>query len=78
VDRENSPHGLNKIVLKAGGDGGAKVVLKGKGELLDMPAMPVGTPVLVQLSGGTTCWEATYSDAGLAKNDGTLFKGKSD
>ena len=78
LDKENTPDGLDKIILKAGSDGGAKVVLKGKGENLSMPAMPVGTPVRVQLSGGSTCWEATYSAPGVRKNDGTLFKGKGD
>jgi cysteine-rich repeat protein len=78
LDKENTPDGLNKIVLRAGGDGGAKVVLKGKGEALSMPAMPVGVPVRVQLSGGTTCWEATYSATGVRRNDDTLFKGKGD
>ena len=46
--------------------------------MLHIPALPLTTPVRVQLvrTGSPVCWEATYSAP--TKNDSTEFKGKSD
>jgi hypothetical protein len=70
--------GLQKVTLRSGGDGKAKVQAKGKGGLLSLPALPlVGTPIRAQLvNGDGKCWEATYSNP--SRNDSDRFKAKSD
>jgi hypothetical protein len=72
------PDGIQKIVLKAGGVGRAKLGIKGKGATLPMPGLPLVTPVRVQLvrSDSGACWEASYSNA--IDSTGTTFKAKSD
>jgi poly(3-hydroxybutyrate) depolymerase len=72
------PDGIQKIVLKAGGVGRAKLGIKGKGATLPMPGLPLVTPVRVQLvrSDSGACWEASYSSA--IDSTGTTFKAKSD
>jgi endo-1,4-beta-D-glucanase Y len=79
TSRDLAPNGLSKIGLKAGGDGSARLSVKGKGIPLDMPALPIGAlPVTVQLErrdGG--CWSATYS-SNVPINQSDRFKAKSD
>jgi len=70
--------------LQAGADGKAKIVVKGKGANLPMPA-PVGTGLFAQDTAVTVqlvnsdgmCWEADFS-APAKKNDLKVFKAKSD
>jgi cysteine-rich repeat protein len=73
------PDGIQQIVLKAGEDGKAKIVVKGRGDLLQMPSpMPVAMPIRVQLSQSDgVCWEANYS-APAIQNRSDLFKDKAD
>ena len=66
-DRELSPTGLRKVVLKAGIAGKAKISVKGRGVALALPAaagpglLAQDTNVRVQLvSSDGECWEATY------------------
>ena len=75
ADREATPAGVTGIVLKTGGS--TKLTVRGQGQLLDMPALPVTTPVRVQLkrSDGGACWEATYPTASKATTQ--IFKAKS-
>ncbi|HXJ32677.1 MAG TPA: hypothetical protein VMS22_01435 [Candidatus Eisenbacteria bacterium] len=78
-DPLRDPLGVDKIVLKAGLAGKAKVQMKGKGS--NLPALPLSLtlPAIVQLqSENGQCWGATFSPAGQIINDGTQFKGKSD
>jgi hypothetical protein len=78
-DRERTPDGLEQIKLQAGDDGDAKISVKGKGENLALPTLPLALPVLVQLQATNgECWEATHSEAGVIKNDTGQFKGKAD
>src|SRR5262249_54465721 len=72
------PDGLQKIVLKAGAAGRAKIGVKGKGAALPMPGLPLVGTVRVQLvrSDGGRCWEASYSSA--IDDTETAFKAKSD
>jgi len=96
-DPERTPNGADRVQLKAGLSGKAKVQYKGKGPNLPFEGsatppqfppltLPLTLPVTVQLQSTHTdldnphgtCFEATFSDAGASKNDGTLFKGKSD
>lgn len=70
--------GIEKVLLKSGAAGKAKIVLKGKGGPLPaLPAVPITVPVRVQLSNSDgECWEATYSNA--TKNENNMFKAKGD
>jgi hypothetical protein len=80
-DKELTPDGVLKLLLKEGlEDGKAKIILKGKGLNLDMPALggALISPITVQLlSDGGVCWEAVYT-APFIKNDGAVFKDKAD
>jgi len=69
---------LTKVGLKAGSPGSAKIQAKGGGTNLHLPALPLTTPVRVQLlqSSSSACWVATYSTA--KTNTATEFKAKSD
>jgi hypothetical protein len=69
-DKDLTPIGVQQILLKEGlVDGAAKIIVKGKGPNLDMPALfPLLQPVTVQLKNSSgMCWEATYS-APASKN----------
>ncbi|MEO6029679.1 MAG: acetylxylan esterase [Candidatus Binatia bacterium] len=61
-DRSLAQGGIQSILLKEGVDGKARIVVKGKGAMLDMPVMPIQTlPITVQLvNGNGQCWEAIY------------------
>jgi hypothetical protein len=74
-----SPDGTLLVLLKAGADGAAKIVFKGKGANLALPTLPLTGPVTVQLqqASGGVCWGAAYG-APFLVNDGTSFKDKSD
>lgn len=63
VDRDLTPTGVQQLVLRAGVDGKAKIMLKGRGPTLRTPALPIThLPVRVQLANSAgACWSATYS-----------------
>jgi hypothetical protein len=83
-NKDLTPLGVQKVNLKSGIAGKAKILVKGKGRPLELPtgAYPLTMPIKVQLSNGQTCWEANYST--FKKNEfdpdsGTKqFKAKSD
>jgi hypothetical protein len=77
-DKERTPDGLLAVALKAGAAGKAKVALKGKGADLELPVLPLVTPVTAQLfrSDGGLCWAAAYGAP--TRNDTGLFKARSD
>jgi phospholipase C len=77
ADKDGTPDGLTKVGLKSGAAGHAKIQVKGGGANLQLPTLPLTTPVVVQLrqSSSSACWEATYS---TATNTSTGFKAKSD
>ncbi len=70
--------GIQKLDLKAGIDGKAKVTVKGKGEGLDMPALDqLALPLLLQLQASNgECWQSTYTAAGVSKHTAEVFSGK--
>jgi cysteine-rich repeat protein len=80
VDKGLTPDGLLKVDLKQGLEPGkAKIVVNGQGDNLPLPALPLPLPLRVQLHAGNgNCWEASYSAAGVKKNDGITFKAKAD
>jgi hypothetical protein len=54
-------------------------VLKGGGEPVDLPALPLVPPFRVQLLGAHgVCWEARYSADGIRANDAALLRARSD
>ena len=78
VDRDLTPDGLQQVQLKAGTTGKAQIIVKGRGNNLQAPALSVmNLPVRVQIvNGGGACWEATYNST--FQNTATSFKAKSD
>ena len=65
------------MLLKSGEATKTKIVVKGKGDLLPMPILPLTPPVTVQLKSETgVCWEARYSTA--QKNLAEQFRAKAD
>jgi hypothetical protein len=77
-DKDRTPDGMEKLLLKSGTAGAAKIQAKGKGINLRMPALgALQLPLIAQLRGpGGECWEATYSTPVVATT--TLFRAKSD
>jgi len=77
-DKEQTPEGVDLIVLKPGDSEKAKVIVKGNGENLGLPSpLDVELPVTVQLQGGNgECWEAKYFEAGVKKSEADQFKAK--
>jgi hypothetical protein len=78
-DKDGTPDGITALALKAGPTiTDARIVLKGKGENLDTPTLPMLQPVTVQLRNSAgICWQAVYSPP-AQKNDPTQFKDKTD
>jgi hypothetical protein len=77
-DKNLTPNGLQKVVLKAGPAGTAKILVKGKGALLDLPPLPITSlPIIVQLNNSDgVCWQATYSTT--LQNQADRLKAKAD
>lgn len=74
---KNKTGAARRIVLKAGGNGKTKIIVKTKGPALTLPAMPIDLdlPVVVQLQAGNgKCWEARYTNAQI--NLASKFKSK--
>jgi hypothetical protein len=72
--------GISKMIIKSGDAGKAKIVIKGKGDFLDMADLPLDQDPqsIVQLSNSDgTCWEARFSPPAI-KNEDELFKDKGD
>lgn len=80
-DPTGSSDGLQKILLKAGPDQKAKIVLRARGGGVDMPDLgSLASPLTVQLkrAGSSVCWGATYTFPPALKNTNELFKDKAD
>jgi hypothetical protein len=80
-DKDLTPDGIEQLKLKEGASGAAQISLKGKGLLLDDPALPVLQPLTVQLlNTNGFCWEAVYSTPALKNAAGPpgQFKDKAD
>jgi len=77
-DRTGAADGVRKIQLKAGEDGKAKVIVKGKGTNLPDPTLPSDLPLLVQLvnSESAVCWEDVYNGTDLVKQEADQVKVK--
>ncbi|MEB2284500.1 MAG: hypothetical protein B6D46_03135 [Polyangiaceae bacterium UTPRO1] len=76
-DKLYTPDGLQQLLLKSGPATKTKILVKGKGADLPMPALPLTTAVTVQLKNAAgVCWEARYSAA--QKNFAEQFRAKAD
>jgi hypothetical protein len=70
--------GLQQIYLRAGGPGRTRILVRGKGEKLTLPSLPLTTPVTVQLqSSAGTCFTATYQSS-VSTNAAGEFKARPD
>jgi len=78
IDRDRTPDGVLKTLLKAGASGKTKIIVKGKGENLPFPLafLPMQTPVKVQLQNDTpgTCWQTTHISMGPLINAVDQYK----
>jgi hypothetical protein len=67
-------------LLRSGDTGKAKVVAKGKGLNLDLPALPIDGadfPLVVQMQGEHgECWSSSFDSGGVIRNDGGQLKAK--
>ena len=69
-DKDLTPHGVQRILLKEGlVPGSARIVVKGKDANLGLPTIPLLQPVTIQLKNSDgICWESVYS-APPSRND---------
>jgi hypothetical protein len=71
-NRAGTPDGIVAARLVAGGDGQARIVVKGRGSHLPTPPLGLGLPVTVELviadASGSACWQTTF---GTASRDDT-------
>jgi hypothetical protein len=83
-DSGGTQSGIQKIIVKAGAQGKAKTLVKGKGtNLPDLPpaansSLDLDLPVRVQLvnSDSGVCFEGTFDTGDIRKNEPGKFKGK--
>jgi hypothetical protein len=77
-NRGGVPGGMTSMKLRdgAGVEGKAKIKLQAKGANLVPPALPLATPLVVQLNNDVACWEATYSTP--EESSPTSFEAESD
>ena len=68
-DKALTPTGIQSLKLLGGPAGKAAILAKLKGDLVDVPALPVAGPVLVQVSSdGGACFEAEYLPGSFSQN----------
>lgn len=77
-DKEGTPDGIQKLLLRAGEAGKSRLALKGKGAHLSLPALgALALPLRTQLrSDGGRCWEAQFPQTSVLKSDAGVFKAK--
>lgn len=80
-DVDANADGVRDLILKAGSDRDAKIIVRGKGVDLDMPDLEALTsPLTVQLkrAGGSVCWGTTYTFPPAIRNGAAIFKDRAD
>ena len=77
-DPDATINGVQRVLLKGGDAGKAKILLKGAGDGLPDPPLGLALPVKMQLVNLDTdaCWEADYDLADVIKNETGQFKVK--
>jgi hypothetical protein len=79
LDKPGASDGMVKAKLKSVEDKPAKIGLRGRGENLPDPALPLTMPVAVQLqTSAGECWGSVFAPSGLLKNDPAIFKARSE
>jgi len=75
-DRQGLQDGVQKALLRTSTVNKSRMSLKGKGNNLPDPTLPLSGPVVVQLVNNDTdiCWESTFTSA--TKNTATRYKAK--
>jgi len=78
-DKDRTPSGIVRLVLRTSVAPLADIVLRARGPLVPIPGLPLTFPVIAQLvkSNGPECWETVYS-APAMKNTMQVFKDKND
>ena len=78
-DKDKTPTGVSRLVLRTKVSALADLVLRARGPLIPFPALPLTQPVIAQLikSDGPECWEADYTAPPL-KNTNQVFQDKND
>jgi hypothetical protein len=73
-DPSGTAAGIQKVILKSGADGKAQVLVRGRGDNLPNPTLPVALPVTAQLVNSATnvCYTSTFATA--TDNRATLFQ----
>jgi hypothetical protein len=76
-DPSKANDGLQKVLLKGGGAGKSKIIVKAKDGAIDMPGLALddssSVTVQVRRSGGANCWETVLPGPGDI-NDPDMFK----
>jgi hypothetical protein len=70
--RSGSPDGIASVTLQAGDTGRARVTVRGSGRKLTLPALPLETPVRVELrkvDGSEPCWTAQHDRVTTNRSD---------
>ncbi len=80
-DKLQTSDGVKRLILKGDVAGKSKILIQGKDENLPLPPLPLDPngPVIAQLSSSDPnlpCYEETFSQANVTKNDTTQFKAK--
>ena len=73
--------GVKKLILKGGVAGKSKILIQGKDGNLPLPPLPLdpNRPVIAQLSSSDPnlpCYEETFTQANVTKNEAKQFKAK--
>ena len=76
-DKDATPDGVKRLVLKPGAGGKAKIAAKGVGVGLAQPALPLAPPVRVQLQASNgECWESVFEAGDVQKSTPQTFVAK--
>ncbi len=72
---------MKKLLLKGDAAGKSKILIQGKDGNLPLPSLPLDPngPVIAQLSSSDPnlpCYEETFLQANVTKNNSTQFKAK--
>ncbi|HEX6132110.1 MAG TPA: hypothetical protein VF044_10280 [Actinomycetota bacterium] len=74
VDATAAQGGILKLLVKTGDAGRSKLVVRGKGAGLELPALPPALPLTAQVAvAGGACWEARFEAAGVQKASPVAF-----
>jgi len=80
TDPDKAQDGLRKIVLRPGVAGASQVLVKGRGENLTLPLLPLqNLPITARLSASNgECWANVFGSAGVGGNIPAQFTAKGD